>query len=212
MTVARASDNTTVDDIVRRAGVGRRSFFRYFPTKEEVVFPDHERALADMVEYLEEGAQDPDPVGRACGAARLVMRTYAENTEFSVKRYALTRRVAALKAHEISVVWRYEHALAAYLKRRFASLPDGDARAYTVAASVVAAHNYGLRTWLRSGARGDVAAGVDQALDLVRRTWGDTGETLVLVARSSTPLWQIVQRLEGIRPDSSHRATPGMGN
>src|SRR4051794_19904435 len=64
-------DATTIDDIVRRAGVGRRSFFRYFPTKEAVVFPDHERALADMVAYLDQGSTDPDPVGRACNAARL---------------------------------------------------------------------------------------------------------------------------------------------
>ncbi|WP_435226089.1 TetR family transcriptional regulator [Streptomyces sp. Tue6028] len=196
----RGYDSTTIDDIVRRAGVGRRSFFRYFPTKEEVVFPDHERALANMVDYLDKGAQDPDPVGRACGAARLVMRMYAENAEFSVKRYALTRKVAALKTHETSVVRRYERALAAYLERRFATLPDGNVRAYTVAASVVAAHNYGLRAWLRSGARGDAATGVDQALDLVHRTWGDPGETLVLVARSNTPVWQIVQQLEGVHP------------
>ncbi|WP_446045653.1 TetR family transcriptional regulator [Streptomyces olivaceus] len=194
----RGYESTTVDDIVRRAGVGRRSFFRYFPTKEEVVFPDHERALSDMVQYLEDGAQDPDPVGRACGAARLVMRMYAENAEFSVKRYALTRKVASLKAHETSVVWRYERALATYLKRRFATLPDGEVRAYTVAASVVAAHNFGLRAWLRSGARGDAAIGVDQALDLVHRTWSDTGETLVLVARSSVPRWQIMQRIEEV--------------
>ncbi|MFI0766283.1 TetR family transcriptional regulator [Streptomyces sp. NPDC021218] len=195
----RGYDSTTIDDIVRRAGVGRRSFFRYFPTKEEVVFPDHERALADMVRYLEDGTQDPDPVGRACGAARLVMRMYAENAEFSVKRYALTRKVAALNAYETSVVRRYERALAAYLKRRFATLPDGDVRAYTVAASVVAAHNFGLRAWLRSGARGDAAAGVDQALDLVHRTWSDTGETLVLVTKSNTPRWQIIQRLDEVR-------------
>lgn len=43
---------------------------------------------------------------------------------------------------------------------------------------------------------GDVAIGVDQALRLVHRTWGDTGESLILVARSSTPMWQTVQRLE----------------
>ncbi|WP_406724472.1 TetR family transcriptional regulator [Streptomyces sp. GD-15H] len=201
----RGYERTTIDDIVRRAGVGRRSFFRYFPTKEAVVFPDHERALADMVEYLEEGAQDPDPVGRACGAARLVMRMYAENAEFSVKRYALTRKVAALKVHETSVVWRYERALAAYLERRFATLADGDVRACTVAASVVAAHNHGLRAWLRSGARGDAAAGVDRALDLVHRTWGDTGDTVVLVTRSSTPMWQIVQHLEGAQAGRSQK-------
>ncbi|MGC5413284.1 TetR family transcriptional regulator, partial [Streptomyces sp. DT225] len=36
----RGFERTTVDDIVARAGVGRRSFFRYFPSKEDAVFPD----------------------------------------------------------------------------------------------------------------------------------------------------------------------------
>ncbi|MGP3954057.1 TetR family transcriptional regulator [Streptomyces sp. 7N604] len=201
----RGYDGTTIDDIVRLAGVGRRSFFRYFPTKEDVVFPDHERVLADMVGYLQEGEQDPDPVGRACGAARLVMRMYAENADFSVKRYALTRKVPALKAYEISVVWRYERALAAYLQRRFATLPDGGARAYAVAAGVVAAHNYGLRAWLRSGGRGDVGTSVDPALELVHRTWSDPEDTVVLIARGNTPLWRVVQRLEGALGDEHTR-------
>ncbi|ASQ99638.1 hypothetical protein CGL27_47385 [Streptomyces sp. 11-1-2] len=69
-------------------------------------------------------------------------------------------------------MWRYERALAAYLKRRFAATPDGELRAYTVAASVLATHSYGLRTWLRSGADGDVASAVDHALDLVHRALG----------------------------------------
>ena len=33
----RGYEQTTVDDIVALAGVGRRSFFRYFPSKEDVV-------------------------------------------------------------------------------------------------------------------------------------------------------------------------------
>ncbi len=35
----RGFEQTTIDDIVSLAGVGRRSFFRYFPSKEAVVFP-----------------------------------------------------------------------------------------------------------------------------------------------------------------------------
>ncbi|MFD7921000.1 TetR family transcriptional regulator [Streptomyces sp. NPDC059740] len=189
-------EGTTVADIVTRAGVGRRSFFRYFPTKEEVVFPDHEGALERMVEFLRQGWQDPDPVHRACEAARLVMQMYAADPEFSVNRYALTRTVPALKAYEKSVVWRYERALASYLEKRFAALPDGGARACAVAAGVVAAHNYGLRSWLRSGALGDVAACVDQALELVRRTWSQAEEPIVVIARSGTPAWRIVQQVE----------------
>ncbi|GHH79260.1 TetR family transcriptional regulator [Streptomyces sulfonofaciens] len=192
----RGYEETTIDDIVRLAGVGRRSFFRYFPTKEKVIFPDHEQALADMVDYLNEGEHDPDPVGRACGAARMVMRMYAANVHYSVKRYALTRKVPALKAYELSVVWRYERALADYLIRRFANLPDGGARASVIAAGVVAAHNHGMRAWLRSGGRGEVAASVEPALDLVHRTWSEPEESVVLITRRGIPMWQIVQRIE----------------
>ncbi|MEV0849934.1 TetR family transcriptional regulator [Streptomyces sp. NPDC049954] len=192
----RGYDGATVDDVVRRAGVGRRSFFRYFPTKEEVVFPDHERVLADMNAYLEEELLAPDPVGRVCGAALLVTRMYARDAEFSVRRYALTRKVPALKSYELSMVWRYERAIAGYLERRFAGVPEGGVRAHVIAASVVAAHNHGLRAWLRSGGRGDAVTGVDRALDLVRRTWSGSEETVVLVARRDAPMWQVVQRLE----------------
>ncbi|MFF3208061.1 TetR family transcriptional regulator [Streptomyces sp. NPDC002962] len=195
-------ENTTIDDIVRRAGVGRRSFFRYFPTKEAAVFPDHDRALDELVAYMEAGPRDADPVGRACDAALLVMRMYAENADLSARRYALTRSVPALRKHETTVVRNYERALASYLERRFATLPDGGLRAHVIAAGIVAAHNYGLRAWLRSGARGDAATSVQQALDLVRRNWTDSGESVVVVARSSAPMWQVVQRLETALKDT----------
>ncbi|WP_432974966.1 TetR family transcriptional regulator [Dactylosporangium sp. CA-233914] len=195
----RGYDEATVADIVSRAGVGRRSFFRYFPTKEAVAFPDHEGTLARMVEYLNASALDPDPIGRACGAARLVMQMYAQDSEFSVRRYQLTRQAPALKAYEKSVVWRYERALAVYLEQRLAAQPDGGIKASAIAAGIVAAHNYGLRLWLRSGAHGDVAAVVDRALDVVRRTWAGGGDPIVIVARPDTPTWRLVQEIEQAR-------------
>src|SRR3569832_1012050 len=94
-------EQTTVDDIVARAGVGRRSFFRYFPSKEDVVFPDHERCLADMTAFLAESSDD-EPVRRVCDAVRIVLRMYTENPTFSVQRYRLTKQVPGLRAYELS--------------------------------------------------------------------------------------------------------------
>ena len=168
----RGFEQTTVDDIVARAGVGRRSFFRYFPSKEDAVFPDHERCLADMTALLEERRDDPDPVGAVCDAARLVMRMYATNPEFSVQRYGLTQEVPGLRTYELSVVRRYERTLAGYLRGRWSEASDGGLRADVVAAAVVAAHNNALRSWLRSGGVGDAEVAVDQALGLVREAWG----------------------------------------
>lgn len=75
-----------------------------------------------------------------------------------------------------------------------------------IAASVVAAHNNGLRSWLRSGGQGDAGAEVDRALELVRTVWGRASarpavtaaedEVIVMVAAKGAPMWRVVQRIE----------------
>jgi AcrR family transcriptional regulator len=209
----RGFEQTTIDDIVTLAGVGRRSFFRYFPSKESVVFPDHDGCLAEMNAFLADPAgAGEDPVERAGSAARLVLRMYAADPVFSVRRYQLTREVPALRAHELSVVWRYERALADYLRSRYEARPDGRLRADVVAAAVVAAHNNALRSWLRSGADHDPEASVDEALAYVVATWGDRApaaaaregagdgggeeEVVVLVARRGTPMARVVDGIQ----------------
>ncbi|MEV0638243.1 TetR family transcriptional regulator [Streptomyces sp. NPDC050619] len=201
----RGYEQTTVDDIVALAGVGRRSFFRYFPSKEDVVFPDHERCLADMTAFLAAGNVADEPVARVCDAARLVLRMYAENPTFSVQRYRLTKKVPGLRAYELSVVWRYERALAEYLRARFAGRRDGTLEADVIAAAVVAAHNNALRSWLRSDGQGDASATVDHALGYVRSAFGAAAarpgaeqpeDVVVVVSRRGAPLWRVVQEIE----------------
>ena len=208
----RGYEQTTVDDIVALAGVGRRSFFRYFPSKEDVVFPDHERCLADMTAFLAASNVEDEPVQRVCDAARLVLRMYAENPTFSVQRYRLTKQVPGLRAYELSVVWRYERALAEYLRGRFAGRRDGTLQADVIAAAAVAAHNNALRSWLRSEGRADPSATVDHALGYVQDAFGTrpappappapTGgdeqpdDVVVVVSRRGAPLWRVVQEIE----------------
>nr|WP_062643404.1 TetR family transcriptional regulator [Streptomyces sp. NBRC 110468] len=216
----RGYEQTTVDDIVALAGVGRRSFFRYFPSKEDVVFPDHERCLADMTAFLAASGEEHEPVRRVCDAARLVLLMYAENPSFSVQRYRLTKQVPGLRAYELSVVWRYERALAAYLRGRFTGRPDGNLHADVIAAAVVAAHNNALRSWLRSDGEGDAGSTVDHALGYVRSAFGTSPtdpaptarpafpalpappadgppeDVVVVVARRGAPLWRVVQEIE----------------
>jgi len=216
----RGYEQTTVDEIVALAGVGRRSFFRYFPSKEDVVFPDHERCLAEMNDFLGDGSggggDADDPVARVCDAARVVLRMYAENPTFSVQRYRLTKKVPGLRTYELSVVWRYERALAEYLRGRFAGRRDGTLRADVIAAAVVAAHNNGLRSWLRSAGQSDASAEVDHALAHVQRVFGpDPGpvgpvqrptdestkepaadDVVVVISRRGAPMWRVVQEVE----------------
>ena len=47
--VERGFDATSVDDIAAAAGIARRTFFRYYPSKADVVWGDFDAAVERMV-------------------------------------------------------------------------------------------------------------------------------------------------------------------
>jgi AcrR family transcriptional regulator len=190
---ARGYEATTVDQIAEAVGVGRRTFFRYFRSKEDVVFPDHGERLAEVVDSLESAdAAQPalEVVGRT---AQLVLEMYLAEPAVSLRRFELTRRVPPLRDKEIASIDRYQRVFARYLRDRYADDPAGDLRAAVAAAAVVAAHNQVLREWLRSGATIDASARLRHALELVRdaldRSWdaSDSRDEQVVVSVVRTP-------------------------
>jgi AcrR family transcriptional regulator len=53
---------TTVDEIAERADVAQRTFFRYFPSKQAVLFSDFEDLLVELVRNLESRPPDEPPL------------------------------------------------------------------------------------------------------------------------------------------------------
>jgi AcrR family transcriptional regulator len=171
---AQGYDNTTVDAIAERAGIARRTFFRYFRSKDDVIFPDHDTLLAEVRRYLS-AIGDVPPVDAVCGGVRLVFRGYVTDAAVSVQRYRLTRSVVPLRDREIASVRRYERAFSKYLHGRYAeSMGEGAAaalRADVIAAAVVAAHNAVLRDWLRAGGTTDPFPALEDAFTWVAQTF-----------------------------------------
>ncbi|GAB3178670.1 TetR/AcrR family transcriptional regulator [Streptomyces incanus] len=156
-------EQTTIDDIAERAGVGRTTFFRHYRSKEAVIFPDHDRLLELIRDRLATSSHSTALVA-VSDAVRLVLLHYIEEGDLARRRYALTSKVAALRDREIASVARYQR-----LFREFIADWMGDPttsaslRAELMAASVVAAHNHVLRRWLR-GESSDPVAEVDEAM------------------------------------------------
>ncbi|MGW4874677.1 TetR/AcrR family transcriptional regulator [Streptomyces chartreusis] len=159
----RGYEQTTVDDIAERAGVGRTTFFRHYRSKEDVIFPDHDRLLTLIRERLQTSSHSTALVA-VSDAVRLVLLHYLEEGDLARRRYVLTSKVAALRDREIASVARYQR-----LFREFISDWMGDPtesaslRAELMAAAVVAAHNHVLRRWLR-GEAADPVREVDDAM------------------------------------------------
>ena len=75
--VERGFDQTTIADIAQAAGISNRTFFRYFATKEDVVFADHPDEVERFTAALRQSTGDklPTRVVEALKATRLIEMT-----------------------------------------------------------------------------------------------------------------------------------------
>jgi AcrR family transcriptional regulator len=143
-------EQTTVDDITERAGLGRTTFFRYYRSKEDVIFPDHDRLLEQIKDRLATSGHRT-ALAAVSDAVRLVLLRYLDEGDLARRRYALTSKVAALRDREIASVARYQRLFREFIAGWMGdSTQSASLRAELMAASVVAAHNHVLRRWLRA--------------------------------------------------------------
>jgi AcrR family transcriptional regulator len=177
---AHGYEHTTVDAIADRAGVARRTFFRYFRSKDDAILPDHERVIAATRTHLA-ATDDLQPVRALCSGARVVFRSYVDDPVVSLQRYQLTRSVPALRARENAIVNEYFRLFRSCLTGRFTAgpgprpgEPGAGLRADVIAGAVVAAHNNVLREWLKSGCDGDPMPAFEAALGWVVHTFETT--------------------------------------
>ena len=208
--VANGYEATTVDEIAAAAGIGRRTFFRYFETKDDVLFANHDEIVAEMEEVFATADPARDPVEVACAAVGLVLDSYADDLDVSLKRFALTRAVPSLRDKEVATVDRYQRVLARYLQARFEDQGDEAAslRAAVIAAAIAAANNHVLRRWLRGGGKSDIKADAAEAFALVidafrTRTGAAGGDvaTVVAVMTTATPLQQVLTEVRAALGD-----------
>lgn len=184
-------DATTIDQIAAAAEVGRTTFFRHFPTKEGVVFPDHLPMHAAISARLGSASMATAEIA-LFEAAAIVLDHYLDEREVARERYRLTRTIPALRSAEIAQQRDYQQIFRDHA--RTWGMDDLDAE--LVASAVVTAHNYVLRRWLR-GLTEDPRADLATALTRVR--WGgggdDGAQTQIVVLRTRQDIEPVVAAL-----------------
>ena len=172
----RGYEQATNDDITERAGVGRTTFFRHYRSKEDVIFPDHDRLMEQIRERLRTSSHGT-ALAAVADAVRLVLVHYLDEGDLARRRYALTSSVPALRDREIATVARYQRLFREFIAGWMDPVaPGGALRAELMAASVVAAHNHVLRRWLR-GESPDPLRELDAAMREVIGLFAQDGST-----------------------------------
>jgi AcrR family transcriptional regulator len=162
----RGYEQTTVDDITERAGLGRATFFRHYRSKEDVIFPDHNQMLGQIRDRLQTSSHRT-VLAAVSDAVRLVLLHYLDEGDLARRRYALTSTVPALRDREIASVARYQRLFREFIAGwTGATAEPALLHAELTAAAVVAAHNHVLRRWLRAESA-DPVAELDEAMRLV---------------------------------------------
>src|ERR1700758_566855 len=197
----RGYEQTTVDDIAERAGLGRATFFRHYRTKEDVIFPDHDRLL-DQVRDRLRSTRHTSALAAVADAVRLVLLHYLDEGDLARRRYKLTSTVPALRDREIVSVARYQRLFREYIAGQLTEHGSPAAlQAELMAAAVASAHNHVLRRWLRGDSTDpirDPAAGMRQvtALFAPRPPVLDTAAATVLAFRTGQPLEALLPAIQ----------------
>ena len=160
--------NVTVEAVAEASSVSRRTVFRHFESKDELVFPDHTERLGLVERCLAEAPAGTDPVEAVIAATEESLREFLSRPELILRRYKLTRIVPELRKREVVEHERYVALTRSFLRDHLP--PDAPPFQPTALAALVdAIHRSALGNWLREGGATDPVAELEAGMEWVRR-------------------------------------------
>ena len=160
-------DAVTIDDIAAAADVSRRTFFRYFGSKEDVILSDHPRRLDELQAALDRRPADEPALTALRHAILSLAGSFEEQREHMLRRFSLVTSTPSLEARSLCLQRNWETAVTAMLAERMGVDPGKDLRPGVVAAPTMAAMRVATANWLAGGGKGDLPAIVAASLDLL---------------------------------------------
>jgi AcrR family transcriptional regulator len=161
----RGFTSTTIEDIAAAADVAPRTFFRYFPAKEEVVFwADYQPTLAD---FMAARPGDEPAVQALChGIVDGLAGFYDQDRERLLERIKLAFRTPALHPRLRQQQADWAAAMAALLAARLGT-PQDDLEVRAIAAAIAAALFVAIEEWQEHDGQEDLRTLIQRALGSV---------------------------------------------
>ncbi len=146
--IDRGFDQTTIDDIATAVGIGRRTFFRYFPSKNDVPWGEFDALIDDMRDYL---AAQPDevPLLQALRGAVLEFNRFpSDEIPYHRERMALLLNVPSLVAHSTLRYAAWRQAIAEFAGKRL-GVDSEELEPQAIAWTFLAVSLTAYEQWLR---------------------------------------------------------------
>ena len=164
----RGFDEVTVDEIAAAADVSHRTFYRYFPCKEDVLLGDHQEKVAAFADAIRQRPAGESPFE----AVHAVLLDFADAYEQDHERHAARARVVAAtpslaqRIAEKQMAW--ELALTPVIAERFAAVTpgastDNDLRPRLLVTCAVGAMRVAIDRWVALGVPATLRSVVDES-------------------------------------------------
>jgi mycofactocin system transcriptional regulator len=170
----RGFEQTTIDDIAQAAGIGRRTFFRYFSSKNDVIWGEFDAQLTRLREVF---ASLPDdmPVDQGIARAVIAVNSYPDEVLPDLRRrMAVIAASPTLQAHSAIRYESWKQLVAEYVGGRLGQDPD-DLTPRLAGAGALAAAEAAYGYWIARG--GDLVRLLAMALDRFATGFRGLGST-----------------------------------
>ncbi|MET9914062.1 TetR family transcriptional regulator [Streptomyces sp. NPDC006476] len=162
-------DHVTVTDIAERAGITRRTYFRYFPDKREVLFAHSDELAAAVAEAVRDAEPGTDDMAAALNALATAGTYLTEHAKDPAQRQAVIRSSPELEERERTKL----AALTAAIQTALASRGTANAQARTVAQLAGLAFANAYTRWIELEGAADFRDCLRNATDTLREALTD---------------------------------------
>ena len=159
----RGFDHVTVEEIAASCDVSPRTFFRYFASKEDVLFADSDARCEHLLASLAEQDPDASPLQALEAAVRLVAEDYAEQNEVLRARHAIVTATPSLRTRAAERHQGWESSIIQQLRSsgRARDLNDFDLR--LLVAGTTTALRVAVEVWIADDGARDLGVLLDHA-------------------------------------------------
>lgn len=145
---SRGFEETTVDDIAAAAGIGRRTFFRYYASKNDAVWGDFDTQLGRLRQWFDDCKPDVPLMDAVHRAVVAFNRLPKDEEPWHRRRMALILNTPALQAHSTPMYARWRAVIAEFAAARTGAAPQDllpQLIAYAALGAAVASYDQWLR-------------------------------------------------------------------
>jgi AcrR family transcriptional regulator len=157
----RGFSRTTTSEIAEAAGVSERTFFRHFPTKEDVIFADGAFLLDEIVGAIRRAPVDASPMELVGAALHRLSELFQPRRAYLRSRAVVISSEPSLRERELLKQHEWTVAIAKELTQRSMTVR----RASVLAACVTATFRTVYDEWVASRRTLSLIDAVHLALD-----------------------------------------------